>query len=349
MGQPMPSQQQQQHGAMFGGQPAYAGQQYQQQVPFMPGPPDSSGQQGAQGDAQMFMPTIGGMSPLNLIAGSTLFQGGQTWGQQYVQKVQQRMSWLSGGPLSFHFNVSNMYVVNKIFMLFAPFLRRWTYSRQPDQSNQHAHFLPPKADVNSPDLYIPTMALWTYVVGICFTHLLGHSYKPEVMYAAAWSGCWSWGVNALVMYVVLRAMSLPSSVPWMELLSYTGYSYVYACVIVGTGVLFGRTAYYVSWLYCAMCMAIFLVSTLKRAVFQEARNLGHDMSRVNYMLLALALWQLPYLFWLSNVKLPEVTLLSLPAAAAAGGAARVAARAAMDATGKGGGNAVADSLAGDRL
>eukprot|EP00955_Chlamydomonas_euryale_P023727 250484-Chlamydomonas_euryale.AAC.3 len=157
------------------------------------------------------------------------------------------------------------------------------------------------------------------------------------------------GVNALVMYVVLRAMSLPSSVPWMELLSYTGYSYVYACVIVGTGVLFGRTAYYVSWLYCAMCMAIFLVSTLKRAVFQEARNLGHDMSRVNYMLLALALWQLPYLFWLSNVKLPEVTLLSLPAAAAAGGAARVAARAAMDATGKGGGNAVADSLAGDRL
>eukprot|EP00955_Chlamydomonas_euryale_P056112 356316-Chlamydomonas_euryale.AAC.5 len=39
--------------------------------------------------------------------GSTLFQGGQTWGQQYVQKVQQRMSWLSGGPLSFHFNVSN--------------------------------------------------------------------------------------------------------------------------------------------------------------------------------------------------------------------------------------------------
>jgi hypothetical protein len=90
----------------------------------------------APGDAQVFMPNL---SPLNLMTGGespcsmahgapntcqpaclthvsspachpgSLFSGGQNWGQQYVQKVQQRMSWLSGGALSFHFSVTNSY------------------------------------------------------------------------------------------------------------------------------------------------------------------------------------------------------------------------------------------------
>ena len=32
--------------------------------------------------------------------------------------------------------------------------------------------------------------------------------------------------------------------------------------------------YYAAWLYCSLCMAIFLVRTLKRIIFQEARNYG---------------------------------------------------------------------------
>ena len=36
----------------------------------------------------------------------------------------------------------------------------------------------------------------------------------------------------------------------------------------------GKWAYYGTWLYCSLCMAVFLVRTLKRSVFQEARNYG---------------------------------------------------------------------------
>ena len=36
----------------------------------------------------------------------------------------------------------------------------------------------------------------------------------------------------------------------------------------------GKWAYYTAWLYCSLCMAIFLVRTLKRIIFQEARNYG---------------------------------------------------------------------------
>ena len=43
----------------------------------------------------------------------------------------------------------------------------------------------------------------------------------------------------------------------------------YACTLRA-----GKWMYYAAWLYCSLCMAIFLVRTLKRIIFQEARNYG---------------------------------------------------------------------------
>ena len=43
------------------------------------------------------------------LSGSSLLAGSQNWGQQYYQRVQQKMGWLSGGALSFHFTVSKAY------------------------------------------------------------------------------------------------------------------------------------------------------------------------------------------------------------------------------------------------
>ena len=50
------------------------------------------------------------------------------------------------------------------------------------------------------------------------------------------------------------------------------HSFVYTFSYAYTG----KWAYYGVWLYCSLCMAVFLVRTLKRAVFQEARNYGKD-------------------------------------------------------------------------
>ncbi|GAX77694.1 hypothetical protein CEUSTIGMA_g5137.t1 [Chlamydomonas eustigma] len=255
------------------------------------------------GDAQVFMPNL---SPLNLMtAGTTLLSGGQTWGQQYVQNVQQRMSWLSGGAFSFHFNVTNSYVFNKVFMLFAPFLKRWNYSRQHEQAQGGQTFLPPRADINSPDLYLPVVSAWTYIIIVCALSLAEEKYKPDLMYSTVWSACVSWLVHALLLSIVLRAMNLPATIPWVEVFAYTGYAYVPACAIILAGVVGGKWFYYGSWLYSSLSMAVFLIRTLKRTLFQEARNIGRDMTLTNYLLLTIALFQLPFLFWLSNVTLPH--------------------------------------------
>lgn len=47
-------------------------------------------------------------------------------------------------------SVSPTYVRSKLFMLLAPFLRRWSYARTPEQLSGGFKYLPPRQDVNAP-------------------------------------------------------------------------------------------------------------------------------------------------------------------------------------------------------
>ena len=45
-------------------------------------------------------------------------------------------------------------------------------------------YLPPKQDVNAPDLYIPAMAVGTYSLLVCFAAAAVGKFKPETMTSA---------------------------------------------------------------------------------------------------------------------------------------------------------------------
>ncbi len=89
-----------------------------------------------------------------------------------------------------------------------------------------------------------------------------------------WSSCVAWLVHLLLAKALLRAMALPASVPWLELAAYTGYTFVPVCAAIVAGQLAGAWAYYAAWLYGSTAMAVFLVRTMKRVIFQEARGYG---------------------------------------------------------------------------
>lgn len=50
-------------------------------------------------------------------------------------------------------------------------------------------YLPPKQDVNAPDLYIPTMSVGTYCLLLCLAAATRAKFKPEVMTAAVRFPC----------------------------------------------------------------------------------------------------------------------------------------------------------------
>ncbi len=72
--------------------------------------------------------------------------------------------WFSISKLKYYFAVDTTYVAKKLLLLLFPFINRdWSvkYSQ--------AEAVPPKLDVNAPDMYIPVMAFVTYIlaVGVC--------------------------------------------------------------------------------------------------------------------------------------------------------------------------------------
>lgn len=50
-------------------------------------------------------------------------------------------------------------------------------------------YLPPKQDVNAPDLYIPTMSVGTYCLLLCLAAAARSKFRPEVLTAAVRSLC----------------------------------------------------------------------------------------------------------------------------------------------------------------
>ena len=63
-------------------------------------------------------------------------------------------------------------------------------------------YLPPRSDVNAPDLYIPFMAACTYVLLAAAVRTAGGTFTPDTMYATVRDVC----VCVCVMCVCVRAM-----------------------------------------------------------------------------------------------------------------------------------------------
>jgi hypothetical protein len=230
----------------------------------------------------------------------------QNLGQSYLARtnayVQAKMGFLSGGTMQYLFAVDPAYVRAKLAMLAAPFLRGHTYARVPEQLSGGHRYVPPAADANAPDLYVPAMALWTYCLLVSAGALAGagaRPFTPELVYNAVSSATGAWALHAFLVKLLLWVLGLGAvAPPLLELAAYAGYAFVYACAALAARLALGPGGpAYVAWAYAALCSAVFLVRSLKRVIFDEARHYGAP-ARANYLLLALALFQFPFLLWL---------------------------------------------------
>ncbi|KAH3899624.1 related to Protein transport protein YIF1 [Saccharomycodes ludwigii] len=96
--------------------------------------------------------------------------------------------------LSYYFQVSNSYVLHKLKIIILPFINSTWYRIQDNIHNasinapinssrsESLSYLPPKLDVNCPDLYIPTMGLITYILCWNLDQGLKGSFDPQNLY-----------------------------------------------------------------------------------------------------------------------------------------------------------------------
>jgi len=234
---------------------------------------------------------------------SVLTQAGIQYGSRFLGQGQTMLTKEANkyfSSLKYYYNVNNSYVINKIKLVLFP-LRHKYWKRRIQRQGEGEVYLPPRDDINAPDLYIPTMAFVTYILLIGYVMGTAYKFTPDVLGLTASKGLFLLGFEVLLIktgFYLLNSLT----VPVFDVVSYCGYKYVGIIVTVLGGLLFGHYAFYSLLTLTTGFMALFMVRTLKMAFPEVAafgNSLNSSVNKRNYFLLGIALFQLIEGYYLS--------------------------------------------------
>jgi len=170
--------------------------------------------------------------------------------------------------LKHYFIVTNSYVINKLFLVLFPWRHKpWTRRQATGPSGQEAWYLPPRDDVNSPDMYIPVMSLVTYIFLQALISGLKGQFQPELFGYIATTALVAVIVEILGLKLGCYLLSISNESQLLDLVAYSGYKFVGVIVTIsvaeivnggkGTGGWIGWTVF----IYTFLANSLFLVST----------------------------------------------------------------------------------------
>jgi len=229
--------------------------------PFQPMNQDLGGGNGGAGNAGQ-QPAWGppaGIDP-NLAAAGWNY-GQRAFGSA-AQAVNSNVSrFVSPSQLRLYFNVDHAYVKQKIALLLFPFTHRFRREKRLDDGDP----VSPSEDPSAPDLYIPFMALVTYIVVIGLSMGARGSFTPEVMGSTCSTALVIVFLELAALKIGFLVLGKPSR-SMLELLSYSGYKFVGITVSTIAGIISGSSLVYtMAVMYTASACGYFLLKTL--AVF----------------------------------------------------------------------------------
>jgi len=171
-----------------------------------------------------------------------------------------------------YFAVTNTNVLKKLYILLNPW-RRHPWSRQSAQrggDSGEVMYLPPRDDLNAPDMYIPLMSLVTYILLSALLYGLSGTFHPELLGYTATSALAAVGLEILGLKLGCYLLSIGNS-QLLDLVAYSGYKFVGTIISIVAGAFFGSGL--ISWLvflYCFNANAFFLLRSLKYVLLPDA-------------------------------------------------------------------------------
>lgn len=130
-------------------------------------------------------------------------------------------------------------------------------------------YLPPRDDINSPDMYIPIMSLITYILLSTVLAGIRGTFSPELLGSISTTCLVVIVVEIIVLRVAIYLLNITNESQLLDLAAYAGYKFVGVIVtlFVSEIVTAGRgTNNWVGWsvfLYTWMANSFFLVSCPK--------------------------------------------------------------------------------------
>lgn len=129
----------------------------------------------------------------------------------------------------------------------------------------------------------------------CFISLQAR-FSPEAMNWQFVKGMVGWFLQVMLLKVSLFSLG-GGEAPLLDTVAYSGYTFTGMCLAV-LGRITLNYACHLIIIWTCMCMGIFLVKTMKRTLYAEARS--YHSSRHHYLLIGIAFAQFPLISWLSN-------------------------------------------------
>lgn len=265
---------------------------------WQPGPgfEQYGAQQGMPPEMQRQAP-VGPNNPLNDVfygASSGILGTYLGNSRDYVQSNVSR--YFATHDIQYYFQVTDQYVKNKLKVVLCPFLHKGHWTRIAEQVAGGLKYKPPRHDINAPDLYLPLMAFATYIMLCGFTQGQAGKFKPDVISSLVTKATIGWAIETVILKASLLTLG-SGDAPTLDVVAYGGYAFIGVSLSVFAHLL-STYAYYITWAYTSLCMANFLVKTMKRLLFAEARRYDRDSTRHHYLLLLMGVAQFPLFYWL---------------------------------------------------
>ncbi|KAF4609872.1 hypothetical protein D9613_010413 [Agrocybe pediades] len=226
-------------------------------------------------------------------------------GQDYVQR--NFGSFLPSNSIKHNFNVSNSYVIKKLQLLLFPWTHK-TYFRRPRAQGE---WLPPREDINSPDLYIPVMSMFTYILLTTLHAGVNERFSPLILGESASRA------TAVVLldfaFVKLGCYILNIQASQVtDLIAYGGYKFVGVIFAISAGFLgLQGPLWTLVFLYVFASYAFFLLRSLRAVILPDASSANatnatatvtHAQRRRRiFFLFFEALLQILYMGWLVRI------------------------------------------------
>lgn len=164
------------------------------------------------------------------------------------------------------------------------------------------NFALPHTDENAPDLYLPIMSLITYCLLCALCYGTAGEFNPEVI-ADVTTKCF---ITQLLEVVIIRFgfYMMQTTIPILDLFAYTGYKYLGLTINILFGILFGyldwgRSGYYVTFLWTASAASFFMLKTMANNIPVETAATG---PKREVMVLAFAVSQAASMWFVSQTK-----------------------------------------------
>eukprot|EP00516_Mucochytrium_quahogii_P009130 CAMPEP_0203775154 /NCGR_PEP_ID=MMETSP0099_2-20121227/5869_1 /ASSEMBLY_ACC=CAM_ASM_000209 /TAXON_ID=96639 /ORGANISM=" , Strain NY0313808BC1" /LENGTH=334 /DNA_ID=CAMNT_0050673691 /DNA_START=241 /DNA_END=1245 /DNA_ORIENTATION=+ len=299
--------------------PGGAGQQQQQ--------PMQQQQQQPQG--------FGGLDSLGGVASLAENPILQSYAKDNIRVMQEQLAgkYLPGATsfwnkLHHYFHVDNKYVLKKSQLLIFPWRHKeWGRIRVGDETGKAQlavnDFAPPVADTNAPDMYLPMMAIVTYILVIGFLKGTKGVFNPEVL-----QDTFSTSGLVLLLEVLLMKGGLYTlggqtvRLVMLDLVVFSAYKYVLIAFNLFIGIFLGSAVYNATLLYSCLCMSYFIYKTMEQAVPRPIHEASGHKRRLYYLVACAALQFLTIAFLGYTRDLGETSFWTgASAVAQAGGAA----------------------------